>query len=236
MGRPARVSPDRILAAAALEFAERGYAGARVDRIARRARVNKAMLYYHFHSKQGLYRALLRQIFSRASERLRAIAASDRPPAEKIDRAIAGIAGFIREHAFFPAIMLREVAEGGAHLDRETLATLAAVPHAVGAIIADGIARKAFRPVHPLAAYFSMLAPLVVYHAGAPIRNELATEHLVDGAALSPDAFVRHVQETMRRALASGPSVLPRRQRPNRSAGPSSSRVTSRDDVSPRIP
>ena len=44
MSRPARVSPDRILAAAALEFAERGYAGARVDRIARRARVNKAML------------------------------------------------------------------------------------------------------------------------------------------------------------------------------------------------
>ena len=59
MPRPARVSPDRILAAAALEFAERGYAGARVDRIARRARVNKAMLYYHFGSKQGLYRTLL---------------------------------------------------------------------------------------------------------------------------------------------------------------------------------
>ena len=50
MSRPARVSPDAILAAAALEFAERGFAGARVDRIARRARVNKAMLYYHFKS------------------------------------------------------------------------------------------------------------------------------------------------------------------------------------------
>lgn len=236
MGRPARVSPDRILAAAALEFAERGYAGARVDRMARRARVNKAMLYYHFQSKQGLYRALLRQVFSRASERLRAIAATDRPPAEKIDRAIAGIADFIREHAFFPAIMLREVAEGGAHLDRETLATLAAVPHAVSAIIADGIARKVFRPVHPLAAYFTMFAPLVMYHAGAPIRHELAIEHLVDGGALSPDAFVRHVQETMRRALASDPSALPRKPRPNRSAGSPASRVTSRADSSPRIP
>jgi AcrR family transcriptional regulator len=235
MGRPARVSPDRILAAAALEFAERGYAGARVDRIARRARVNKAMLYYHFHSKQGLYRALLRQIFTRASERLRAIAASDRPPAEKIDRAIAGIAGFIREHAFFPAIMLREVAEGGAHLDRETLATLAAVPRAVSAIIADGISRKAFRPVHPLAAYFTMLAPLVMFHAGAPIRQELATEHLVDGSALSPDAFVRHVRETMRRALASD-APAPRRQRSNRASGSSSSRAASREGSSARIP
>jgi AcrR family transcriptional regulator len=58
MARPARVSPDRILAAAAAEFAERGFAGARVDRIARRARVNKAMIYYHFASKQRLYRVL----------------------------------------------------------------------------------------------------------------------------------------------------------------------------------
>ena len=80
MPRPARVSPDRILAAAAAEFAERGFAGARVDRIARRARVNKAMLYYHFKSKEGLYRTLLRQTFARAGERLRAIGASDAAP------------------------------------------------------------------------------------------------------------------------------------------------------------
>jgi len=238
MARPARVSPDRILVAAALEFAERGYAGARVDRIARRARVNKAMLYYHFKSKQGLYRALLRQIFTRAAERLRAIAASDRPPVEKIDRAIAGIAGFIREHAFFPAIMLREIAEGGVHLDRETLATLAAVPRAVGAIFEEGIARHSFRPLHPLAAYFTMVAPLVVYHAGAPIRKELTTEHLVDDRALTPDAFVRHVQETMRRALAYEPVAVPETQRrvqvSRRSARPAPSGAASNEESKTR--
>src|SRR5213596_3267626 len=101
MARPARVSPDAILAAAALEFAARGFAGARVDR---RARVNKAMLYYHFNSKERLYRTLLRQIFTRAAERLRAIGAGSGTSAEKVDRAIAGMAGFIQEHSFFPAI------------------------------------------------------------------------------------------------------------------------------------
>src|SRR5437899_3443632 len=124
MPRPARVSPDRILAAAALEFAERGFGGARVDRIARRARVNKAMLYYHFRSKQGLYRALLRRTFTRAAARMQAIAAADAPPAEKIDRVLAGVAELIRDQQLFPAIMLRQVAEGGAHLDRDTLVAL----------------------------------------------------------------------------------------------------------------
>ncbi len=202
MARPARVSPDRILAAAALEFAARGFAGARVDRIARRAKVNKAMLYYHFTSKAHLYRTLLRQVFTRVAARLQAIAAADAPPAEKVDRAIAGMAAFIEEHAFFPAIMLREVAEGGAHLDRATLTALAAVPRAVGAIVREGVEAGAFRPVDPVFAYFTMLAPIVFYLAGAPIRKEISHLHVIDMRALTPAAFVAQVQEATRRSLA----------------------------------
>src|ERR1044071_7407683 len=147
MPRPATVSPEAILAAAALEFSERGYAGARVDRIARRARVNKAMLYYHFGSKRALYRTLLRQVFSGAAERLQAIADSAAPADEKIERVITVLAQFISKHAFFPAIMLREVAEGGAHLDRDTLKALAAVPRIVAGIVEEGTAAGEFRPI-----------------------------------------------------------------------------------------
>src|SRR5436853_2952813 len=113
MPRPARVSPDRILAAAALEFAARGFAGARVDRIARRARVNKAMIYYHFRSKQALYRTLLRRMFTVTDDPLQAIARLDAAPADKVDRVVAAIAAMIREHEYFPAVMMREVADRG---------------------------------------------------------------------------------------------------------------------------
>ena len=202
MPRPARVSPDRILAAAAVEFAERGFGGARVDRIARRARVNKAMLYYHFKSKQGLYRTLLRRMFTLAGERMRAIATGGGAPGEKVDRAIAGLAGLIREHTHFPAIMLREIAESGAHLDHQTLAALASVPRAFSLIIEDGVAQGAFRPVHPVFAYFSTLAPIVFYLAGTPIRKEIAELHLINLRALSPDQFARHLQDAIHRSLA----------------------------------
>ncbi len=204
MARPARVSPDVILAAAALEFAERGFAGARVDRIAHRARVNKAMLYYHFTSKQTLYRTLLRQMFTLAAARLQAIASLDRPSAEKVDLAISGMAAFIQEHAFFPAIMLREVAERGAHLDRETLKALAAVPAAVAGIVQEGVVSGAFRPVNPVFAYFSMLAPIVLYLAGTPLRIEISKLHVLDLRASSTAAFVQHLQESARRSLVRG--------------------------------
>jgi TetR/AcrR family transcriptional regulator len=204
MARPARVSPARILTAAAAEFAARGYAGARVDRIARRARVNKAMLYYHFGSKEGLYRALIRGVFTQLAARLHAAADATAAPADQLDAVIAELAVFIREHAFFPAIMLREVAEGGTRLDRTTLDSMAAIPRAVARVIADGMTVGDFRPVNPIAAYFSLLAPLVFYLASAPIRTRLATQLRLEGAVLSPEAFVMHVQESMRCALAPG--------------------------------
>lgn len=50
----------RILAAAMKEFSVRGFAGARVDAIARRAAINKRMLYHYFGDKDGLFRAILR--------------------------------------------------------------------------------------------------------------------------------------------------------------------------------
>ena len=52
---------ERILAAALKEFAAKGFAGARVDVIARRATINKRMLYHYFSDKEGLFKAVLRR-------------------------------------------------------------------------------------------------------------------------------------------------------------------------------
>jgi AcrR family transcriptional regulator len=50
-----------ILAAGRDEFAKRGFDGARVERIARRARVNKQLVFYYYHSKRGLFQAVVAQ-------------------------------------------------------------------------------------------------------------------------------------------------------------------------------
>ncbi len=55
---PPKLSNDRalrIVVAARDEFARRGLAGARVEQIARRAGVNKQLLFYYYHSKRGLF-------------------------------------------------------------------------------------------------------------------------------------------------------------------------------------
>ena len=57
-------SRDRIINAALDEFGQFGLAGARVDRIAKKAGLNKAMIYYHFNSKENLYREMIKSFFT----------------------------------------------------------------------------------------------------------------------------------------------------------------------------
>ena len=55
----ARNSKDRILMAAYRQFAEHGYTGARVDEIAKQAKINKQAIYYYFGDKEALFRSSL---------------------------------------------------------------------------------------------------------------------------------------------------------------------------------
>jgi len=57
-GKAPTAAAERILRAAMREFAKHGYAGARVERILKRADVSPRSLYYHFGSKRGLYDAV----------------------------------------------------------------------------------------------------------------------------------------------------------------------------------
>jgi AcrR family transcriptional regulator len=61
--RDADRSQSTILAAARDEFAEYGLGGARVDRIAERAALNKRLIYYYFQDKEQLFQAVLEQAY-----------------------------------------------------------------------------------------------------------------------------------------------------------------------------
>lgn len=70
---------ERILRAARREFVTKGFAGARVDAIARGAAVNKRMLYHYFGDKDALYRAVLHE---GAATNLDLVAAAPPDPAD----------------------------------------------------------------------------------------------------------------------------------------------------------
>lgn len=80
-GRNPHQSQERILAAAEREFAAKGFAGARVDAIARSARINKRMLYHYFGDKEGLFREVIRR---KMAQRAAWVAAAPDDPTESL--------------------------------------------------------------------------------------------------------------------------------------------------------
>jgi TetR/AcrR family transcriptional regulator len=191
---PEAGSRERIFAAAAAEFAARGFAGANVDRIAGAAAVNKAMIYYHFTSKAALYQEILGEMFHAVGERIRAVAASDASPEQKLREFVEAIAQAAEARPHFPPIWFREIAEEGAHLGAATVREVAGIVQGLVAILQDGARARRFRKVHPLLLHGSIVGPLLLFFASGGVRRRLEQAGLAGAAQLTRDEVVAHVQ------------------------------------------
>lgn len=163
-------APGVILSAAAQEFAERGYDGARVDAIARRAGVNKALLYYHIGNKRALYEAVLTGTLSLLAPRIR-MAVEAAPTAEAALAAYA--CAFERAAEQFPQlpqIMLRELTSGGQHLTPVVLKAFLEVFSLLQAALKEGERSGRFRPADPLTVHLLLIAGTMLLRATRPLR------------------------------------------------------------------
>src|SRR5208283_5279948 len=97
-----------ILHAAVAEFAEFGIAGARTDRIARTAGVNKALLYYYFDDKEAIYEAVLDHVFGGLRERVMPVLESRLAPREKLLQYIGSYFDYIAANPHFPRVVQSE--------------------------------------------------------------------------------------------------------------------------------
>ena len=195
-------SQAAIFRAAAHEFAQRGYDAAGVDRIAARARVNKAMLYYHYGSKQGLYVEVLRDMFRAVGARTRTIADGQGAAEDKLDAWILTMVEEAAGRPWFPPIMLRELASGAAHIDRETFGMMNAVYAAVRDVIVQGQREDAFRETDPLLTYFTILPAILIFFARQRVvARRKRAQGLAAAAPRHIDEFIPHMQASARAML-----------------------------------
>ena len=171
MKRAARDTREAILAAAATEFAAHGFAGASVDTIAARSRFNKAMIYYHFENKQGLYVEILRDGFRSVGARTAALVEANLAPEAKIEGFIDTFNEMAAARPHMPAMMMREIAEGAIRLDADTLRLMAKIFGNLRQILEEGVRLGVFRPADPILTYFTLIAPVIFFRASTPIRE-----------------------------------------------------------------
>lgn len=110
----------KILSAARQEFIENGLRGARMQEIADRAGLNKALLHYHFRDKEGLYDAAVRSVAEGVSARLKPIFTGDSQPqsaSSMIEIMVRTYIHVLRENPDLVGMAMREISDGGKHLD-----------------------------------------------------------------------------------------------------------------------
>ena len=193
-------SREKLLAAAIPAFAQAGFSGARVDEIARRARVNKAMIYYHFQTKRGLYQAVLLHLFSGVRREMERIAHDEPDPRRRLVAFYGRLARIFEAQPALPHIMLREVLTGGRHLHGETGRFLGALLDFIREALEDGASSGLMRPANPLLVHLSMVGPIALYFASAPGHDRLlAAAPRVDPPRL--DDLLAHLETLIVRGL-----------------------------------
>lgn len=196
---------EALLAAASELFGADGFDATRVEAIARRAGVNKALINYHFGGKRRLYLAVLESTFAEFVAEAERLAAAPRPPDELLRAFVAAFAEMAtRRRPNFPAMLLREVLGGGRLVDQAILPRLRAIFGAVRSIVERGVSEGRFRPVDPVLTHLGLIGSLVFFFATAAFRSRLAAEGKIPFVAPPAEAYVRHIQHLMTRGLAAG--------------------------------
>lgn len=167
-------SREAILEAAAEVFAGKGFDGARIEEIARRARVNKAMLYYHVGDKKALYDAVVGSIQARGRAMLERIIEVGGDPRDMLRKAVGGFVSMTCSNPVAPAIILREIAGGGANMGEGSVQRLETLLSLVRGIVERGVESGVMRPVDPAFAQFLVAGTVMFLAAGIPFRRRLA--------------------------------------------------------------
>jgi TetR/AcrR family transcriptional regulator len=166
-----------ILKAALEEFAHEGVAGARTDEIARRAGVNKALIYYYFKDKEGLYAAALEQVFSGLHQKVGAVLErTDLPARERLVLYAQTHFDYIASAPVYPRLVQREFM-------RSTGRTLSPAGKNImekhvrpfydrlEKLILEGNRAGDFRPLDPMQTVTSIIGIIVFYFISMPAHQ-----------------------------------------------------------------
>lgn len=145
--RDAEATRARILKAACAEFARHGFAGARGERIAQRARSSERMVYYYFGSKDALFRAVLEQAYAQLRDAERSVQLDPDDPSKALEQFCRFVWRYYLEHPEFISLLNTENLYRARHLRRSArLGELVSpIAQMLSQMLADGARKGVFR-------------------------------------------------------------------------------------------
>lgn len=185
--RDAERTRQAILAAAEIEFADKGLAGARVDAIAEQSGANKQMLYYYFGSKESLYVAVLERAYGAMRQTERALDLLSLEPLDAIRKLVEFKFDYLHEHPALIRLLAGENVQKAKYLKRsrhlrDMHNSLVSV---LQTVLAKGLEEGVVKPgIDPLQLYISLAGLSYFFFANAATLSTAFGRELVSDAEL----------------------------------------------------
>ena len=158
--RDATLSKQRIITHAVELFSQKGYASASMDELARRSDLNKAMVFYYFKNKKGLYEAVMREVLLEIQKSILEENKNYNTPQEELESFIRTYAKFAFTHPYLPSLLLKELSDSGAVIHEMLFISMRQLFALFCDILKRGEEKGCFREVQPMVVYFMVLGTL----------------------------------------------------------------------------
>ena len=162
---------QRIFEAALTVFASKGRDGARMQEIADRAGINRALLHYYFRTKQHLYQAVFAHLFQQYVNSFRESLRLDGSFGETLEHFIGAYIDYIRDHQDMARLIMNENLAGGTLLGEhlaKAFATKGSPQQSMEAAINRAVESGEIRPVCPRQTMVTIISSCLLFFLIAP--------------------------------------------------------------------
>ena len=170
--RNAALTKARILKTSMELFSVKGFDATTVDDIATKSNINKAMVYYYYKNKAGLYE----QVMSVLMEN---IYLDIHQEYQNSTTAIDGLKAFVitygkyaQKHPYFPSLLLKELSNNGAQLPEKMFFKMRKIFSLLSSILKKGVDDGLFFEVKPMMVHFMIMGTINLMITTQPMREK----------------------------------------------------------------
>ena len=178
--RDAEASRQLIITHAIELFSQKGYASASMDALASRCGLNKAMVFYYFKTKKGLYEAVMHEVIEAIKQTILEENKRHHTPEEELEGFIRTYAKFASEHKALPSLLLKELSDSGAVIPEMLFVSMRQLFALFSDILIRGEKEGYFHNAVPMILYFMVIGALNLLITTEPLRIRASAREDVD--------------------------------------------------------
>jgi AcrR family transcriptional regulator len=186
MDLPKRSTEELILEAAQAVFLEKGLAGARMQEIADRAGINKALLHYYFRSKEKLSALIIERAIAVILPRVMAVLDTDLELFDKIRLVVDTYLTFVSRNSFLPLFIVNEVNRNPQFFFRTVVEKERTHLDKFRRQVEEAVAQGRIHPIAPAQLFMNVMSLVIFPFIGKPIIQV--------GLGLSDEDFKREME------------------------------------------